>query len=214
MAPQVRSTFSGPGGHSAHLRAAAHGAPGRSADGPFDVLHAVLAEVAQRPVAVVGQQPTSRVARSLVGAKIHSRDPPARALASQRSRNERSTTTSLIALARTERSCSRREACAGSPRPRTDEDRPGARRVAGDRAGPVGPRQDPRTGPPGSRRRWHPRDAGTRGRTARAASRAARLPVIPPTRSKRRFLAGTADRVGSLPTPTCQPGSSSNDMPW
>jgi hypothetical protein len=38
--------------------------------------------------------------------------------------------------------------------------------------------RDPRTAPPGSRWRWHARDAGPLRRTARAASRAARSPAI------------------------------------
>jgi hypothetical protein len=52
----------------------------RSADVPRNVFHNVLVEVVQELVVVVGQEPTSRSAWSLVEARIQRAAPPALAL--------------------------------------------------------------------------------------------------------------------------------------
>src|SRR4029453_295271 len=85
--------------------------PGRGrADSSFDDFHTVLAEEVQRPGLVFSQPPPHPLAPLLAGRIEKRREPPALALPSQRRSARWSTTISLIALARMERSCCRRAA--------------------------------------------------------------------------------------------------------
>src|SRR5215218_4322254 len=178
---------------------------GTSADLSFDVFHAVLAEVEQRQVVVVGEQPHQPVGTAAGGgidpelgaARPGVVQPALPYLVVDHHFVDRLGQDGPFLL----QARGDAQGLLGVIEPKVALGHAVVPQAA---LGLAGPPPDPRTAPPGSRRRWSARGGGSLGPTARPASRAVRSPAITSWAIGAASLpSGVAARIGGLPGWAC-----------